>query len=80
MFISAQDAHFYSDIMLGSFNDFEEIVISEILYAMSLGNHYASIEIPEGTDKEECNTVKEDLLSLGYKIEWDEFEWIVSWW
>nr|DAT84720.1 MAG TPA: hypothetical protein [Caudoviricetes sp.] len=30
MFISAQDAHFYSDIMLGSFNDFKEIVIGEI--------------------------------------------------
>lgn len=80
MFISAQDAHFYSDIMLGSFNDFKEIVIGEILYAVSLGNHYTRIEIPEETDKEECNTVKEDLLFLGYKIEWDEFEWIVSWW
>lgn len=32
MFVSAQDAHSYSDIMLGSFNDFEEIVIGEIHY------------------------------------------------
>lgn len=80
MFVSAQDAHFYADIMLGSFNDFEEIVIGEILYAVSLGNHYTSIEIPEGTNTEEYNTVKEDLFFLGYKIEEDEFEWIVSWW
>lgn len=79
MFVSAQDANIYSNIILGSFNNFEEIVIGDILFAVSLGNHYTRIEIPEGTNTEEYNTVKEDLLFLGYEIEEDKFEWIVRW-
>lgn len=76
---SAEEACEYSNIMHSPFSYFPDDVIHDIIDAIWWGDHYTEIEIPEGISKEEYDSVKEDLLFRGYKIEEDELEWIVSW-